>query len=63
MNWVTALMAQFKQLDQAALDVLLTQQYMIADVQSECRSAVYMQAIIQYRRNAELVMSNQLFMT
>ena len=57
-NWVNALMTQFKQLKQAALNTLLTQCYTLINVQNKCSSVFYVQTIIQYRRNVNLLMSN-----
>ena len=54
-------MTQFKQSEQATLDVLLALQFIFDNLQNNYISlTAYMQAMIQNRRNTDLFMLNQL---
>ncbi len=54
-------MTQFKQSEQATLDVLLALQFIFDNLQNNYISlTAYMQAMIQNRRNTNLFMLNQL---
>ncbi len=54
-------MTQFKQSEQATLDVLLALQFIFDNLQNNYISlTAYMQAMIQNRKNTDLFMLNQL---
>ena len=60
-NWVQTLMTQFKQSEQVILDVLLALQFILDDLWNNHNSlTAYVQAMIQNRKNTDLLMLNQL---
>jgi len=60
-NWVQTLMTWFKQSEQVILDVLLALWFILNNLQNNHNSLMaYVQAMIQNRRNADLLTLNQL---
>ncbi len=60
-NWVQTLMTQFKQSEQVILDVLLALWFILDNLWNDCNSlTAYVQAMIQNRRNTDLLTLNQL---